>query len=47
MTLATQNRRGGFRDALRVIWRLMLSNSVHAVMQFTEKSAAESARMDV
>ncbi len=36
-SLATHRRRGGFCDALRVIWPLMLSNSVHAVMQFTDR----------
>lgn len=30
-------RRGGLADAFRIIWPLMLSNSVHAVMQFTDR----------
>ena len=29
--------KGGFRDSLRIIWPLMLSNSVHAIMQFTDR----------
>lgn len=31
------SRRGGLADAFRIIWPLMLSNSVHAVMQFTDR----------
>ncbi|MBR3086812.1 MAG: MATE family efflux transporter [Kiritimatiellae bacterium] len=31
------DRRGGLADAFRVIWPLMLSNSVSAVMQFTDR----------
>ncbi len=34
---ARHSRRGGFSDALRIIWPLMLSNSVTAVMQFTDR----------
>ena len=32
-----RKRRGGIRDAIRIIWPLMLSNSVHAVMMFTDR----------
>lgn len=35
--LSKHDRRGGFRDSLRIIWPLMLSNSVHAIMQFTDR----------
>ena len=31
------DRRGGFRDSLRIVWPLMLSNSVNAIMQFTDR----------
>ncbi len=38
MTLAERHaRRGGMADAFRIIWPLMLSNSVSAVMQFTDR----------
>ena len=31
------SRRGGFADAFRIIWPLMLSNSVSAIMLFTDR----------
>lgn len=34
---AKHARRGGLADALRIVWPLMLSNSVSAVMQFTDR----------
>ena len=37
VTSERHSRRGGFSDALRIIWPLMLSNSVHAIMQFTDR----------
>ncbi len=38
LTLAERHaRRGGMADAFRIIWPLMLSNSVSAVMQFTDR----------
>ncbi len=38
MSISEQHaRRGGLSDAFRIIWPLMLSNSVTAIMQFTDR----------
>ncbi len=37
MSLSKHQKRGSFADAFRIIWPLMLSFSVNAVMQFTDR----------